>query len=139
MTHPTVYFILSSHNWDSHNSVEIRVAEPPDFRRLRLRPSKNKTAPSPAPGELYGRKLKFVYSQPTGPQPVQIVQPMYRSAKQNTNIHTYRQYTRTRPRLGSTKINILIFFTQNNFNNNDYKFQKIIIMISFVFLYNGTA
>ena len=44
-----------------------------------------------------------------GPQPVQIVQPMYRSAKQNTIIHTYRQYTQTRPRLESTKINILIF------------------------------
>ena len=27
-------------------------------------------------------------SQPTGPQPVQIVQPMYRSVKQNTNIYT---------------------------------------------------
>ena len=30
--------------------VYIRVAVPPDFRRLRLRPFKNKTAP--APGEL---------------------------------------------------------------------------------------
>ena len=30
---------------------------------------------------------------------------------QNRNIHTYRQFTQTRPRLGSTKKNILIFFS----------------------------
>ena len=60
-------------------------------------------APAPAPG----------------PQPVQIVQPMYKSAKQN--IDTYRQYTQTRPRLESTKVNILIFFfhPKNYLNNND--------------------
>ena len=36
------------------SSDKIRVLEPPDFRRLQLRPFKNKTAPAPAlaPGEL---------------------------------------------------------------------------------------
>ena len=37
-----------------YNVHTCRVAEPPDFRRLRLPPFKNKTAPAPAPapGEL---------------------------------------------------------------------------------------
>ena len=43
-------------NFFQKDSNKTRVAEPPDFRRLRLRlePFKNKTAlaPAPAPGEL---------------------------------------------------------------------------------------
>ena len=39
-----------------NRSINSRVSEPPDFRRLRLwlrpRPFKNKTATAPAPGEL---------------------------------------------------------------------------------------
>ena len=39
-------------NWNKMGRVVIRVAEPPDFRRLRLQPFKNKTAPALAPDEL---------------------------------------------------------------------------------------
>ena len=47
---------------ESKHDLTGRVAEPPDFRRLRLRlqPFKNKTAP--APGELLGGKLLIRYN-----------------------------------------------------------------------------